>query len=699
MTVRPTLLYMALLVLASCSGASDPEGAIFSNEAITLYPDSVTVRGEKATQTVALSSMHLRFAGAINGEWHVDRLPDGLPRFTVGMKLPDALYNRAVQTLADSATQALSPYATLLTLAYLNPERAMETLRAQVKNGRILSASTSAWPIDVSRVAWILAAYELYCVTGDRDWSAEMYDVAKLSLADDNHVNYNSELELYCGSMVPLADASRFYPEWMNAADIYSSFSLAANVLYCRAFAIMAVLGETLGENVSRYRDISRALVDAININFWQPDRRRYSQMLYGIFPVPSPLTENLGQAFAVLYGVATPEMAQRLMERTPLTPLGVPAVWPSDKPMIDPTVQAFWALAAAKTSNADMLMATMASMMAQVAGDPAPAEAAALLSLYFRVLAGVQFTPQGLRFSPVVPAEFAAEKMISGLRYRGAELSVKIHGTGSRIARFTIDGVGCSEPVVPTDLTGHHVIEITLSGSGLERHRLQEAPSALAAAPAPVLSVEGNTIIIGNFAKGTRYDVWADGVFEQSIKSRTYVLERPDAFGVFAIAAEGGFTSRPLVRLAPEGELTVRADSFAVGGTMLMTDSLMAPQMVETSAIHLSHLGLQADVPVAGRYLIDVCYANGAGSVETQRYCGMRTLLVNGDRAGVFVMPQLGLGDWNATAYSNPLQVTLRQGVNHFAIDYLVPFNINAAASDNLLLIASLRLRRIPDL
>lgn len=116
--------------------------------------------------------------------------------------------------------------------------------------------------------------------------------------------------------------------------------------------------------------------------------------------------------------------------------------------------------------------------------------------------------------------------------------------------------------------------------------------------------------------------------------------------------------------------------------GTKLVADTTLSRHYVELSATRNTHLALDVATAKAGRYLVDVHYANGGGSPLYQRNCALRSLLVNGDRGGSVIMPQLGLNDWTLTSFSNPNFVNLGEGLNTIAIDYLVPYNINASGA-----------------
>ena len=52
--------------------------------------------------------------------------------------------------------------------------------------------------------------------------------------------------------------------------------------------------------------------------------------------------------------------------------------------------------------------------------------------------------------------------------------------------------------------------------------------------------------------------------------------------------------------------------------------------------------------VPRPGVYAIDLTYANGNGPVNTENKCAIRTIFIDGQRAGAVVMPHRGVGNWS---------------------------------------------------
>ncbi|MFR4222282.1 MAG: hypothetical protein ACLT38_00200 [Akkermansia sp.] len=63
-------------------------------------------------------------------------------------------------------------YSTHLGLGLWNVRACMNSLNARVRNGEVEqdTGTGGSWPISSDRVVWGMAAWEVYCLTGDADW-------------------------------------------------------------------------------------------------------------------------------------------------------------------------------------------------------------------------------------------------------------------------------------------------------------------------------------------------------------------------------------------------------------------------------------------------------------------------------------------------------------------------------------------------
>ena len=110
------------------------------------------------------------------------------PRLKTPEKLLAAVYNMGLDEMVNAVeadttlrtgkewagvwTRDVS-YSIILSMAALQPEASMTSLKRKVNSrGAIVqdTGSGGAWPVSTDRMVWLLAAWEVYKVTGDRAW-------------------------------------------------------------------------------------------------------------------------------------------------------------------------------------------------------------------------------------------------------------------------------------------------------------------------------------------------------------------------------------------------------------------------------------------------------------------------------------------------------------------------------------------------
>lgn len=678
--------------------------------------------------------------------WRISAPDERFPRYESSQTLVDACYNMAIADIAsdqrpDSTYRAGREwdgvwtrdvaYSIYLSLAYLDPERSKNSLRAKVKNGRIVqdTGTGGAWPVSSDRVVWAIAAWEIYNVTGDRQWLAEAFDVIEASLADDMAVVWDPAQALMHGEQSYLDWREQTYPRWMQPADIFGSMCLGTNAVFARAFEIAAEMAGILGrDGKATYTDMHNKIARSINDNLWIPNLGYYSEYLYcQPYPIQSQATDNLGQSLAVIFDIASDEMASSLVGNTPVTAWGTPSVWPQQPDIrpyhndaVWPFVQAYWNLAAAKTRNSDALLAGMAAIWRAAAlfgtnkelfvahngdyrgtavnSDAQLWSAAGNAAMVFRVLAGMEFKPDGIEFHPVVPEIFSGDKKISGFRYRGAELHVTVSGTGDKIASFTIDGKPADGFTFPATLTGRHTVEITMANNRI-KPRKSNLTSQAWMPHTPVVKWESpRQARILHSGPSLAYQVFINGVFEQQIQTDTYNLYDAPGFTAINFVPVSderllGFSPRPYFFLPAGSERILEAEDFATPGTDFIADKAKARRFVELTTDRNTSVTFKINVTAAGDWWADLRYANGSGPINTDSKCAIRSLIVNGERAGAIVMPQRGIGEWLSTGYSNMLPVSLKAGENTLTVEYITPSDINMNGEVNTALIDHMRL------
>ena len=117
--------------------------------------------------------------------------------------------------------------------------------------------------------------------------------------------------------------------------------------------------------------------------------------------------------------------------------------------------------------------------------------------------------------------------------------------------------------------------------------------------------------------------------------------------------------------------------------------------EFVETSTTINTTISIHFDIAQEGWYGLDIRYPNVNGPVNTENKCAIRTAMVDGKSAGVFVFPQRGSAEWSNWGYSNSLQVFLTKGAHTLRLEYL-PANENMNEEVNQAMLDQLRMVRL---
>jgi len=658
--------------------------------------------------------------------WQLQKDISGKPSYQSEQPVVDALYNLSLEEAlmnieADSTfrtgaewggvwTRDIS-YSILLAFAYHQPDIAKISLLKKVKRKRIIqdTGSGGSWPVSSDRVVWVLAAWELYKVTGDKDWLAISFEIIKNTLEDDDKVLFDLSTGLYRGESSFLDWREQTYPKWMNNADIYQSQNLGTNVLHYQAHVIAGMMAKELGQSALYFDRRAAVIKRAVNKYLWIGDKGYYAQYLYGRnYLIPSKRFEALGEALSVLFDVADTTQARQIMQRAPLIPFGVPTIYPQipgippyHNNSIWPFVQSYWNLAAAKTGNEAALTHGLGSLyraaalfltnyenMVAATGDFKGTEInssrmlwsmAGNIAMVHRVFMGMNFETNGIRFAPVVPANYGGKKTLKKFLYKNMRLNISVNGTGNVIKKYKLDGVLQQVPFISDTLTGEHQIEIELSNFPMRFSNINLISNQFSL-PAPRVVISGNELNWEKIPGAVSYHVYRNGDFTQSIKNNLYELLPQEAgeYAVMAVDIRGlsSFMSEP-VSYRPE-LLTdkIELEEYAPVATYSYTQ-YYGKGFVEISNSLNKEIVLTYDAPKDGIYLIDFRYSNGSGPWNTDNKCALRSLYVNKEYTGTVVFPQRGTDEWSNWGYSNSYTVTLRKGINQIRLSF-ENWNIN---------------------
>lgn len=683
----------------------------------------------------------------IQKTWKLKNDISSYPQLSTPNTLHQAIYNMGLDEMVNAVepdttlrtgkewsgvwTRDVS-YSILLSMAYLQPEASKISLMKKVNpQGLIIqdTGSGGAWPVSSDRMIWALAAYEVYKVTGDRKWLEYIYPIIKKSVEADA-LTVASPTGLVKGETSFIDWREQSYPRWMQTADIYQSEALNTSIVHAQALRVLADIASELGKNseAEDYAARADAIAKAVNEQLWLDDKGYYAMYNYGrTAPILNPRAETLGESLAILYDVASPERAASITENNPVTPFGAAIFFPqiADIPpyhnnSLWPWVGAYWAMANAKAGNDRGTLEAIGAVFRPAAlfatnkenfvldnGDIATQLnssnmlwcLAGNIAITHKILFGIHFEKDGLAFAPFVPKALAAERTLTGFRYRNATLDITVRGYGSEIRSFTLNGKE-HKPFIPANIRGNNKIVITMADNEPAPMKVNHTRNVKAPLT-PVAWFEGNTLAWNPIEYIAKYIVLRDGKPVAETRTTTFDASVPGEYQIIGVSGDGvqSFASEPRsnrartvaampgeVAEAVSAEISYRPGK-AIGGFhgagFRELDRSSAP------------LNIPIEVPADGTYAIYLRYANGNGPVNTENKCAIRTLSVDGNRAGVVVMPQRGVANWDDWGFSNALTVPLTAGKHTVTIDFR-PENNNMNINTNHALVDEIVLEKL---
>jgi hypothetical protein len=735
----------ATLSWAAQPGISQTSAALFQSPQYTVLRDRV-IEGPYSAVALSPDEIDSNYPAHSGASQQTKRVIHSdltaYPQFHSDSVLLDSVYNMSLEELTEDISKqgtfdagALWPgpwtrdvsYSILLSLAIVDPDLAKATLLRKVNRDRIVqdTGTGGSWPVSSDRECWAIAAWEIYRVTGDRAWLQKSATIIKNSIADDEEVVLDGASGLAHGETSFMDWREQTYPRWMQPVDIYDSEALSTNAIFYRVFRILGAMDRERGGDSGEWDQKAQRIQSSVNELFWRREAGLYGEYRYGrMWPSLCPRTDALGEALAILFDLASPAQQQSILKAQPLMPYGVPTVYPEtpDVPpyhnnSVWPFVQAFYNLAAAKDGNEALLAYGLGSMYRASAlfltnkenfvaetGSPLGTvlnsdrqlwSVSGGLAMVYRVFFGMRFSPAGLILAPVIPQSFEGTYELSNLHYRGVVLSVRVHGFGDGVGTMRLDGLVTHGPV-PATLRGNHRIEIEMNGRGSSSNlpnRMITTAEEATAPDTPALSVSSGSLVWPAIQGAAEYQLYRNGPRE-------------------GVRAE---SDSSVADVPPADELQVAADGFSglqsflsepvhSGTATLLFPVVPASTKPEASAAFITleqtgttGLRVTAKVAVSGAYSIRFRYANGSGPVNTNSKCAIRTLFVDGRRAGPIILPQRGEGAWDIWGESSSQVMKLAAGTHVFELRFL-PSDLNMNGTINRAKIASLDVTQMGD-
>ncbi|MCB9550209.1 MAG: hypothetical protein H6706_30810 [Myxococcales bacterium] len=621
-------------------------------------------------------------------------------------------------------------YAVALGLASLDPQRAQNSLDFK------LSAPTAggppqvmqdtgtggSHPISTDRVIWALGARTLLAqLEGERRaaFARRAFDALRATAEHDRAVAFDAD-GLYRGEQSFLDWREQTYPAWTagHVAHIGMSRALSTNIAHLIALSLLADLAAELGEPADAWRAQAEALRGAIRDRFWLPEAGLFSTFITTTLdPAPAAQFDLLGNALAILEGVATGPQAASILARYPHLAPGAPVIWPQQQftPIYHnrgqwPFVTAFWLRAglagrhggvvtravdalvrgaALNLSNMENFEAATGLPYVEEGPTSGPVvnsqrqlwSVAAYLTVVHEALFGLHPHADGLRLAPALPAALWAQlfgdadrAVLEGYPYRGRRLTLIVRRPGSGPA--TDRELGPDEGDEPIVITAADLPEGPVTTVDAADYRDVFAPRVPAI---PRVTARGEDLVVALDAAGeadVRLRVYRDGEVVAD------ALPAGQAEWIDAGAAAAGRTRCYTVEsaFASSGNTSQRADPYCWWGPPVLTfdaDRLTPIGGRRADAHGRRHVEVWADqgqavalddleVPSDGEWLIQVVYGNGAASVTTGITCGhlrVRVLDEAGGEAGRGYLPLPHTGDWATWRDSGFVAVRLRAG------------------------------------
>lgn len=731
-TAFSAAVFFCAAAITVASGATSRDSAIVATEAYRWSADTI-FQGPFKAWAVSPFEIHSTYHGRpgyfmpVEQTWKRRNDLSAYPRLQTTNILHQAIYNMGLDEMLNAVepdttlrtgkewagvwTRDVS-YSIILAMAALQPEASMISLMKKVNpSGQIVqdTGSGGAWPVSTDRMVWILAAWEIYKVTGSRTWLEKVYPVVARSLEKDEKTVF-SERGLVKGETSFIDWREQSYPKWMQTVDISQSEAMNTNVLYAAA---LKVAGEMAGilkkrKESEQWSDKSEKLARIIDETFWMPEKGYYGMYTYGRgSKILNPRAESLGEALAILYDIAPEEKVRTISENVPQTPFGAAVFFPqiADMPSYHnnalwPFVGAYLTLAHAKAGNEQAVLEGIGSIFRPAALFATNKEnfnldngdyftelnssnmlwsLAGNLALTQRILFGINFEKDGISFRPFVPEAMAGTRTLAHFPYRGVSLDITVEGYGDNIKELYIDGksVYPETYISAKRLKKDTDIRMVLDSRPITPMDVNRVPNRKAPLT-PIAWLEDGKLKWNPIEYIAEYLVLCNGKVVARTRQTSFDTNVPGEWQVIGVSAEGipSFASEPrsnrekiIIQMpcetteARSSEISYRpaaAISGFSGMGFMETDTGSEP------------IEINVNLAEPGEYILSLRYANGNGPVNTENKCAVRSLTLNGIGIGTFVMPHRGVANWDDWGMSNSIRVSLPAGESTLVVSYM---------------------------
>jgi glycogen debranching enzyme len=576
-------------------------------------------------------------------------------------------------------------YSAYLSLAVLDPIRVRNSLLFKVSSFRSglmppeLPAGTlqlvqdtgsgGSWPVSSDRTSWALgaeAALNTLQESARTRFAVEAYRALRGSVEADRAAIFDAGDGLYTGEQSFLDWREQTYAPYVvkDLTQLAQSKALSTNTLQYRALRLVSDLARERGETAlaSRYGRWADALKIAVNRRFWMADYGLYASLLTPDAPaIPVAKFDLLGEALAVMSGIADSARARDIVAHYPHAPFGPPVYYP-EQPGIAiyhnranwPFVTAFDLEAAAQVGNVAVADNAFDSMVRAAAlhltntenlewltgrsqyGDGpvinSPRQlwsVAGYIDMVAKVIFGYHLEKGGLRIQPFLTAHMRAAlggdtATLANLAYKGRALTIELHlppqeGAGYYPpAQITLNGRAVTGAITPSELKPENKIVVNFRPATPGDDRILRAADVapdsrddprVFAPQVPsinVVATDEHAILsidaVTSAPQALRYAIWRDGVLKvQNLNARTWLDPEP-------LTPERRHCYRVVASYAVSGNASHPSAANCIEGTA--TTTIGWPGTDRTA--------LSFKVKSAGMYALSLTYDNHAYDINT---------------------------------------------------------------------------------
>lgn len=600
----------------------------------------------------------------------------------------------------------------LYSLSWVFPEISYNCEREKIKTSGGVSVfeqdtgTGGSYPVSTDKIITMLSVWETYLADGNKDHLNYFYNVCNNTILQDMNVAYDSDAGLFRGETCGLDWRDQTYPDWTSEtydsglSAIAESKTASVNAIYCRVLEIMSKAAKVLGKGEAAeqaWAKMAEDLEAKISERLWNENMGLYSSWEYPEYmgSVQAEKTDVLGNGFALWFDIGSDTQLNQISGNYPLVAYGADTVYPQKQgklhnankiyhnfgiwPGWDSTLMVGAAYhnnkeVAEEIFNSNVRGAAVSLTNKEVinyrTGEGVESDQqlwsiAGTLAGYYRVMFGMNYDEDGIRFNPYIPSWMEGPFELSNYKYRNAKLTIKLSGEGDRVKSFKVDGAAqdINSYVFSPNNTGSHTVEIVMEQSGAT-YEINKSEDNLVVCPEmPTMTYSAGKLRWSE-KSGLTYKLWT-GKEYVDVSGGSYTVDTSvyGCYSLMAVSPDGVCSelSKPIV-VSPD-RIKIEAESGSVSSS-----SLISSGYVIDNRSRSANLTLSVTITKKGKYILSGIY-NNPGDATSGVSCAIRSVYVDGKDMGSLVFPEVYSDHKNQTG--THLTLSLDEGAHTIKIFY----------------------------